>query len=451
MFGFGRSIWFVWVGVLLVVGPVFAAEPSGEYYDWTKTGKPERPYIHDYSQTLTVKLFLAAKEPNDGCKVYLTFEEALDVIRKLDNLTCEIPKIAYLVGWQFNGHDSKYPSWAEVNARLKRPQDATARDSLCWLMAEGRKYHTTVSLHINMFDAYEDSPLWNEYLEKDVIAKDLNGKPLEGEVMDAAGASPRIDTQSYQISYAREWELGLAQKRIDELLGMLPIREAGTIHIDAFHSMTPIPHAYPQERYPSRSKEDKRISPYLGYSPEKEVAAQRRIYRYFRDKGVDVTSEGTDFLRPDPFIGLQPMAWHYNPPARGIPPSLYCGTPMQAEQEIKNDPERLAGLLEQFCLRVVPWYYQNNTTAKKGHQKMREGDDVCFPALWRKDKTLIIYSRQGYESKIWELPPDWRGVRHANLFRIKPEGLQKAGVLKVRNRRLVLSVARGEGLTIMED
>ena len=132
-------------------------EPSGEYDDWTKTKKPERPYIHDYSQTLTV------------------------------------------------------------------------------------------SLHINMFDAYEDSPLWKEYLEKDIIAKDSGGHPLKGEVMDAPGATPRIDTQSYQIGYAREWELGLAQKRIDGLVAMLPIQEAGTIHIDAFHSTTPIPHAYPAE------------------------------------------------------------------------------------------------------------------------------------------------------------------------------------------------------------
>ena len=292
------------------------SEPSGEYYDWTKTKKPERPYIHDYSQTLTVKLFLAAKEPNDGCKVYLTFEKALEVIGKLDNITCGIPKIAYLVGWQFNGHDSKYPSWAEVNPRLKRPQDATARESLCWLMAEGRRYHTTVSLHINMFDAYEESPLWKEYLEKDIIAKDLAGNPLEGEVFDAPGATPRIDTQSYQVSYAREWELGLAQRRIDGLLATMPIQEAGTIHIDAFHSMTPVRHAYPQERYPSRTKEDKGISPYLGYTLEQEVVTQRKTCSYFRDRGVDVISEGTNFLRPDAFTGLQPMAWNCMSSAR---------------------------------------------------------------------------------------------------------------------------------------
>ena len=31
---------------------------SGEYYDWTKTLKPERPWIRDYNQTFVMKLSL---------------------------------------------------------------------------------------------------------------------------------------------------------------------------------------------------------------------------------------------------------------------------------------------------------------------------------------------------------------------------------------------------------
>jgi hypothetical protein len=63
----------------------------------------------------------------------------LDAIRKIDNLTLGIPKIIFLVGWQFNGHDSGYPSWSVVNEHLKRPQDATALDSLKWLMVSARE------------------------------------------------------------------------------------------------------------------------------------------------------------------------------------------------------------------------------------------------------------------------------------------------------------------------
>lgn len=124
---------------------------------------------HAYHQTLTMKLFLSQalfdgkfkRKDNGTSEVALTFSQALDVIKKMDNLTLGIPKIVYLVGWQYNGHDSKYPAWFEINERLKRPEDKTALESLKWLMKEAAKYHTVVSLHINMFDAYEDSPLWD--------------------------------------------------------------------------------------------------------------------------------------------------------------------------------------------------------------------------------------------------------------------------------------------------
>src|SRR5258708_20196422 len=148
-------------------------QPSGEYYDWRKTGQPERPWFHKYAQSLVMKIFLAERtDEGKGCKVYLTFQQALEVIERLDRITCGAPKIVYLVGWQYNGHDSKYPAWGEVNQRLKRAQDPTALQSLNWLMREGRRHHTVVSLHINALDAYEASPLLHRYLQKDIIAKD---------------------------------------------------------------------------------------------------------------------------------------------------------------------------------------------------------------------------------------------------------------------------------------
>ncbi len=50
---------------------------SGETYDWTKTLKPEKPYIHDYTKTFVYKLFLAIpNEEHDKCIVYKNFEEA---------------------------------------------------------------------------------------------------------------------------------------------------------------------------------------------------------------------------------------------------------------------------------------------------------------------------------------------------------------------------------------
>jgi len=63
------------------------------------------------------------------------------------------------------------------------------------------------------------------------------------------------------------------------------------------------------------------------------------------------------------------LAGEFEVTAPGIPASLYCGTPMKAEPESMRDPVKLMGLKEQFCERVAPWYYENNTTAAKGSQK----------------------------------------------------------------------------------
>lgn len=154
-------------------------EQSGEYYDYTKTMKPERPWLVPYHQSLVYKTMNANKDAAGDLKdVHLTFEQTLEVIERFHNMTLGMPQVVYVTGWQFNGHDSKYPSWAEVNVALKREEDETAEDSLRWLIRQARKrFDCRISLHLNMMDAYPESPLWDEYLEKDIVAKDKEGNP----------------------------------------------------------------------------------------------------------------------------------------------------------------------------------------------------------------------------------------------------------------------------------
>ncbi|MBS1917503.1 MAG: hypothetical protein JST87_14615 [Bacteroidetes bacterium] len=417
-------------------------EISGAWYDWTKTLKPEKPWIHDYSQTVVMKLFLCSRDSVGNVKhVYLKFSDALDEIKKIDQLTLDIPKIVYLVGWQFIGHDSGYPSWEKVNNNLKRKQDSTALQSLHWLIAEARKYHTIVSLHINMLDAFKNSPLWKTYFENNIIIKNKNGEPIPGEIFDGM--------QSYQISYAREWKLGYTQKRIDALLKMLPeLKQNGTIHIDAFHSIQPV------------RANDSLSNPLLGSTISDEVETQRKIFRYWRMQGVDVTSEGDIYwLRRDPFIGLQPMSWHFNiddfrnekwigKPANfdSLPPSLYCGTPMPAEQQVKEDPENLNGMLKQFCTRVVPWYYNNNTKKQKDIV-WPQHDDIFLPALWL-NKTIICYSNKGYENKKWKLPEHWKNVKQVTISSLSIHGKKFLKTIPVSEGYVTLSLQAGEAMVI---
>jgi hypothetical protein len=118
---------------------------------------------------------------------------------------------------------------------------------------------------------------------------------------------------------------------------------------------------------------------------------------------------------------------------------------MRAEPEIKRDAERLTGLLEQFCTRVVPWYYSNNSTAPKGRQKTRDGADLFFPALWR-EKTVVAYSPHGYQAKTWQLPPGWEDVKNVDVCEITLAGPKKLHNVAVRDGTITLGLAAGQGV-----
>ena len=420
------------------------------------------PFYRDYHQTLVLKLFMGMEgdpverlqttpmfqKPHD---VLCTFEEALEVIRKTDNLTRGIPKIIYLVGWQKGGHDHGYPAWSDVNPRLKRPQDATALDSLRWLIREGRKHNTTVSLHINMTDAYEQSPLWSEYLAKDCLSKDESGKlysrgiQMKGEPM-------------YTVVYPKEWAAGLAQRRIDRLIEMVPeLKEGHTIHIDVFIA---------------QDEGGKPLSPWHakpengGLSPEKYVETQRQIFHYWRDRGFDVTGEGIFWAHPpgEGFTGLQAMSWWYFCDTRyqlRIPESLMArgrtdrggdgdfrfGSSMHGEEIWMENKETMPGFLGMFCRTTLPWYYlgrldrlkveadavhysggvvagteDGKKVIRKGQFLLRENDNLFVPALWN-PKEIVAYSRQGYTDRSWQLPEEWTSVQRVAVHDITLQGL----------------------------
>ena len=77
---------------------------------------------------------------------------------------------------------------------------------------------------------------------------------------------------------------------------------------------------------PRPAADDPALRP-ADYQPFGDYYDWRKTIRYFRDYGLDVTSEHSSGGRLDPFVGLQAMAWIYEPPAPDIPLSLYCGSP----------------------------------------------------------------------------------------------------------------------------
>ena len=328
-----------------------------------KTKLVIRPFWREYHKTLTYKLFLCMEpwgtrtESPEKRSVYLTFQEAAQVMERIDRITCGVPKICYLVGWQKGGHDHGYPSFSEVNPKLKREEDASAADSLRWLMREGKRFHTDVSLHVNLWDAYSDSPLWEHY-----AAKRLLHENEAGEIVYDVG-HPLMQGSGVKLSHviqSRLWRSGEFQKRMEELLSLLPeLADSHTIHIDNWQANP---------------------APAPGVTRKEEEQAIRDMILWLRERGLDATSEGSSHGRSEPMTGLQPMCW-WDPPYSPdvMPPSLYCGGRARRKDYDPRLPDGIHiedlvmgnldrgydpcdGLQEEFALYALPSLIMNDRT-----------------------------------------------------------------------------------------
>ncbi len=444
-------------------------EPSGTPYDWTITGEPEKPWNHPYHKMIVTKLALCDRNPDGSVgHIRFDFEQTLDIVRKLHNIIPDLPKIIYIVGWQFHGHDSKYPAWSEVNVHLKRPQDPDAVTSLRWLMRESReKYNTYISLHINMLDAYPDSPLWDTYLKHDIICKNRDGSVRWSDEWSGMRAAC--------ISYYQEWKLGYAQKRIDDLVAMLPeLKESGTIHIDAFQA------------YDGKNR---RVSDYLDHTLDDEVTTMWKIFRYWRDKhGIDVTAEtffqkrgyrkkinGKNVMVENSFAGVQPFCWldcigggenrrYLN---SWFPPQIYTKTLLPLApcfnhyqgQQWKEDHQQAGWerVKRYFFTTTVP-HYLRNVAMENGEEVPKEMDpekrmqrDICLPIGWRTDDSVAVYAHKRgvlidkQWHKVWTMPSSWKDVKKAKVVFFSPEGWEPRGEVDVVDRVAVVPQLQGEG------
>ena len=443
-------------------------EPCGGY------GDTLYPYVHEYDQMLAYKIGVdycpRSKIPS------LNAIQTLDVIRRMDNLTRGIPKLVYLVGWQYRGHDTGYPALDKVNDKLKRPEDDTALESLRWLMREGPKHNTLVSLHVNFSDCYlDDNSLGPLYKNRDIIVRNGDGTYHQGYRW--------CDHMAYRASNYRNWyQETFKDKQIGPLFSMLPeLAMSGSLHPDAWYSID---------------------DPYYAITHAMDCEAMRQMTVYVRLKyNVDLTTE-FDRRRPPntDFVLYHPMLWHIGwdektpPDPMKIPSyflsgvnaktwsssaetvqSKFFGESYAFEGEINKDPITLPGALKSFATRTLPWYYQNRklrimfdgntavftdgvTTSypdkyvmKIGNEFLQDGDNVFIPALWRTNKEIIAYSASGYAGRVWKLPEDWSGVAKVDAYRITVDGLvlKQKGLKVAPDKSLKLSLAADEGLSIV--
>ena len=144
------------------------------------------PYYQDKS---FIRIFLSRRgNTNEN----LTFDEVLDRIKSFAAQTDSAAYVVYLLGWQYSGHDTGYPSVDKVN------EDLGGYDKLVNLIKEARKYNVNVSFYDNYDDSYPNNPGWNA----DVICRDPNGNIMRGGAWDGE-QSYLISSYKYAVKIGR--------------------------------------------------------------------------------------------------------------------------------------------------------------------------------------------------------------------------------------------------------
>lgn len=439
------------------------------------------PYARQPEKLMSYKIRMQAYDDYE-----LDIEDALEAIRRVDNLSRGLEKKCYLVGWQTNGHDSAFPYFGEVNPRHKRPMDKDSLESLKWLMKEAKKYHTTVTLHVNFSDAYtDDNPLGQKMLENQIAIRTKDGTIRQtGRWAGHVG----FFASAYANYFTGNWQ----KNQIDPLIAMLPELKGQSVHPDAWYS-----HG----------------DAYYGLTAFDTADAQRRSAKYVREKyGMDLTTEfdfqfgggdGADHVLYFPMIWQG--GWCDNDPLKV--PSYFQSTVNQTTHNGQKlmvtgryfgegsavEPDlwsgdygniQMPGLKESFAQKELTRQYLNtllraslkDDPSAGGEAVLYAGDgqkvvsswngddstvykrtvtvgdgvilqepgNVFMPMTWRPGLEIQAWSQSGYTDKSWKLPVEWKDVAKVDLYDLSLEGLRYVKTIDVSDGKIRMSLAKDQ-------
>lgn len=456
----------------------------------------QKKFNYDYSKTLWMKMFLAKPDwEKRTSEVLINFEQALEIIRMMDNITQGIKKIVYLVGWQGLGHDDCYPEMEVINPYLKRDCDASPRDSFMWLFEEAKKYNTVVSVHGNIADEYDANQSHPEFVEASAITKYPDGTPAVIEVFYGRNA--------YKTSYKQYWESGLFKKYFDRFCEVIPVREAGTVHLDNFCIAENFgPRTEMHEQDEARNKMLDYIMS-LGIDVTSEYTyremplrseSNHPIRKYYEKCGAEITD--TDWRdAPIRTLGRIPAVWWMNnmtiddciniqadefsgylniEPLRNV----FYGTVHGEDIWMNNGIEKdvwVPMFIRQFCTMQVPYTYLNRykrlsytgndeegytVTFSDGVEtcgnelsitrngiELKKGYDVILP-LTEDNKTFIAYSENGKDGE-WNVPD--AEFDKAKVYNITADGNEYLCDATVENKKISLSLTAGQAVAVIAE
>lgn len=393
---------------------------------WYRRSQPEPNPI--YGKSMIYKILCQLEDD-----VFATFDQCLEIIKLVHTISDDMPQIVYVVGWQYDGHDTGYPSLDRVNEKLG------GCEKLLWLIDEAKSFNATVSCHINVDDAYPGHPGW----DSEIIGHNPDGSLTQWEVFNGQ--------QSYHINHTKDVRSGKLFNRLDTFLSLVPIERS--VHLDAF-------------RFTNESWED---DEHIGMTEELELGF-KPILEYFRSKGIDPTCEAVGYC-PGDVTGLFSCAWYITNPlmqfgkligggkgdnlmawASGASthsdfmPSLgwgeiadiiYLGTKLYhlyLTRELLDyrteDGRKLQMRFEQGGLVIAD--ADNDTMfAKWGDIEIARDYNRFIPVG---DDLIYAYSRGGGD-QTWTLPDNWAGCE-IESHTISPNGIALGPIIEIKGREI---------------
>ena len=255
------------------------AARKGQTLDWTDAAKYFQSLIDPklrpqklYDNTIVGKCcFAGFRQP------LLNFEQGLDIIRKIYHLTDGMKHVCYFTAMQHQGGDSGRP---DVLTLYPPVGDAKR---LRRVIAEAKKYNTTVSFHDNQSQA---DVAWKDF-DWDMAARDSLGRPFGGGLWG--------DVQLVQTSMPAV--LPRLKKVIAKIIREYSIRD--TYHLDTI-GMQWICDTHPNRRCNAKQCHE----------------ADYELLKEYNRHGIDVTGE----ILADPYVGKLGHVWslfHYGTTFKG--------------------------------------------------------------------------------------------------------------------------------------
>ena len=332
---------------------------------------PGARYLHDclpdkrtrfYQGKMVYKIFIGS--PADGIKT--TWNQALEIIRRVYEKTGGVAQIVYLVGFQNKGHDDRYPDVFHLNT------DAGTEEEFLHLVTAAReKYRAIVSFHDNYDDAYRES----DAFDPDTIARDQNGHLLRGGVWNGK--------QAYWISlpqYAKE-QAGI---RMARTLARYPFLR-DTYHLDVLTA--------------SVFRLDFRKDDPAGR--QRDLEARISVVDQFARLGLDTSSESCGL----PFVGAITYFWHM----QRVPRCLYEGdTRIPMVAFLAHGKAEYAGTHTDHPSQILDGllyggFFSNDITAETPLRRLTDAAVMLFMPLdrLRDDAPAAYEEKNGWKKLIY--------------------------------------------------